>query len=400
MHVATTSNTKVDIRMKLLIRIDHTAFSWHSQSKSKWPIESEFDELQGAPNAFLALHTPRLLPPLKIIVPTSIVNDVIPIRLLCERADERGAWVNDYEAGTLGPSADGRWWRAHSCVYSSVVHTPKCIGSRFSGARIFGDSHMRRAWKDLKGLSPPFASEGANESLWCTGRHNSRVCVCEDGHEGGVFEEGTSGSNSFGGGNYPLVSWNWGGSGFDAPDRRAETSSVLASGAVEARPGIVIFDLIHWDAAFSTFFRFSKELEGFIEELRVFFNFPITPFDMTDPLAVGVRGWAAARGTARSTITNLHLPVLVYRTPSFYAGQDTGNLRKFSTARLKLFHEHALKRLTDVFGGHLLVWDVFSMGRARPMAVTEAITASCWSGHEPSQDVGIQNQVLLNALCN
>ena len=132
----------------------------------------------------------------------------------------------------------------------------------------------------------------------------------------------------------------------------------------------------------------------------MFFNFPAIPIDTADPEAVGVKGWAAARGVERSETKSHRLPVLVYRTPSFYAGQDTGNLRKFSTARMKLFHEHALKRLINVFGGHLLIWDVFSVGKARPIDVSEEISASCWSGHEPSEDVGIQNQILLNALCN
>ena len=272
-YISTLSEAPDIIRMNISVRIDHTAFSWHSQAKSKWPVESGFDELDGAPNAILALHTPHVLHKLKIEFPYSLLGGVIPYRPLCERADEPGAWVKVPDAGTLGPSADGRWWRAHSCVYSAAIHTPKCIGPRFGGARIFGDSHMRRAWKDLKGLAPPFVSEGAAESSWCTGRHKSRVCVCEDGHEGGLFDEGNLGFNSFGGGDHPVISWSWGGSGFDTPDHRAETSTVLLSGSSELRPGIVIFDLVHWDAAFSTFFRFLKSLKALSKRSACFSTF-------------------------------------------------------------------------------------------------------------------------------
>jgi hypothetical protein len=155
----------------IFVRVEHTAFSWHSQARSRWPDTDGFDEFGGAPKAFLAMHDPRIAPPLHLLLDTLAAGAVeeaagrssgtksSKIRGLCERADAPGTWVPSPEEGALGPSHDGRWWRANDCIFAAPRLTPHCLAAHWGtgGAAFFGDSHVRRAWKDLRGLAPPHA---------------------------------------------------------------------------------------------------------------------------------------------------------------------------------------------------------------------------------------------------
>ena len=49
--------------------------------------------------------------------------------------------------------------------------------------------------------------------------------------------------------------------------------------------------------------------------------------------------------------------------------------------------------------GRLRVWDVFAMGAARPLDMSSGIKAGCQVPHEPSQEVALENDYLLTALC-
>ena len=389
-----SGGTRGATRIAVVASVEHASFSWHAQARSKHGDDAQFDETGGYPDALLAHYAPAALPELTIDmrgVAAAAARAAVAARPPCERADAPGAWVPTAEPGALGPAADGRFWRAHDCAFTTGL-TPRCLLPRFRSARFFGDSHVRRAWKDMRGRAAPLARLGANASTWCIDARAERRCVCEDGHEGGAFEEG-DGRNAFGGsGGEPRVAWAWGGGGFVERDWRGALEALLANDE-DPRPPIVVFDSVHWDAAFSTFFRFKRELEAFIAMLANFFSMPDNSTLASG--AAGDAGWVAARTAAAPS----H-PLLVYRTPTYYLGADTGNLRKYTAARVELFHTHALKQLRARFGGHLLVWDAFAVGAARPIATALKISDTCWSAHEPSEDTGILNDVLLNALCN
>jgi hypothetical protein len=406
--------------VNVTVRIEHTAFSWNAQARSRWPADNTFDEFAGAPDALLACYVPRVASPLRLKFGSLKIADasaalcmqphlsnstVAARRALCERADAPGAWVAASEPGAIGPSRDGRWWRAHDCVFHTPRLVPRCLASKWSGVAFFGDSHIRRAWKDLIGLTPPHKpvvrTNVSTASAWCAGREDSRPCICEDGNEGGSFDESIG---VFGGGDTasPRIAWAWGGTALVGPSWRDELATALGRlrSLNDGRlPPLIVFDLVHWDAAFSTYFRFSREIDAFAAALAAATvisgsDLSMTNFSQPSP---GEPNWAKAAAEAAKDSGQ---SVLVYRTPTFFAGEDTGNLRKFTSLRMELFHVRALKALRSALGKRLLVWDVFAMGAARAPAVSVNISASCWSGHEPSEDVGIENQVLLNALCN
>jgi hypothetical protein len=158
------------------------------------------------------------------------------------------------------------------------------------------------------------------------------------------------------------MSWSWGGGALVGPEWRDDLAGAMRA-ARDARggalPPLLVFDLVHWDAAFSTYFRFAREVEALAAALAAEAGVPTPPLAPNATVAAaatpsapmpGAHGWAAAEANARTSAESLGAspppPLLVYRTPSFFAGQDTGNLRKFTSLRLELFHEKALATLS------------------------------------------------------
>ena len=249
---------------------------------------------------------------------------------------------------------------------------------------------MRRVFKDLVGRSskildlrgPPPAPA---DSWWCAGREEDFDCVCADAAHGptdidnnpltGLYAQGDTWWADGGAGDLSPVraraAFEWS-VGFMFPDWREDLRAAAArAGPLDA----VVFDLVHWDASFSTLARFEHEL-----------------LDASAALA------AAFPPPTR----------LVYRTPSYFAGDDAGayndknkGRRWNSRAKIERMHELALAALrAGPLRDRLLVWDVYAIGAARPHATTVGQIAACPNGHERSEDVALANQVLLNLLCD
>lgn len=150
--------------------------------------------------------------------------------------------------------------------------------------------------------------------------------------------------------------------------QRAEDAFKYFNGA----PNVVVFDLIHWDAAYSTLSRFEHELPDFPDELAAAFP-PPTRF--------------------------------VYRTPTFFVGDDAVQDRNkgrrwMSTAKIRRMHELALKTLlASPLRSRLHVWDVFSIGEGRQLSKSLEQIGTCQNGHERAEDIQVENQVLLNLFC-
>ncbi len=120
--------------------------------------------------------------------------------------------------------------------------------------------------------------------------------------------------------------------------------------------------------------------------------------------SVGQVGWAAARVRARTSSSNSSSstpPLLVLRTPNFSAGVDGSYKRHVNTALGALYSARTVAALRRAFGPvQLLVWDVQAMARGLPVERSEGMAARCHSQHATSEDMDLQVQVLLNALCN
>ncbi len=145
---------------------------------------------------------------------------------------------------------------------------------------------------------------------------------------------------------------------------------LLAAGNVQW--DLVVFTLGHWDTAYNALARFEAEVPHLSAALAAAFPPPT---------------------------------LLVFRTPSFFAGDDTWaeknqGRRWYShakIARIKALLTDEL--LSGELKGRLLVWDVFSVGAGRPIAETKLQSGTCRAGHERSEFSQLQNMLLLNMLC-
>ena len=114
---------------------------------------------------------------------------------------------------------------------------------------------------------------------------------------------------------------------------------------------------------------------------------------------VGEAGWAPARAAARAA--GGVPPLLVLRTLNFCPAMDFTSRRFFNAQRCAAFGARAVAAFAAAFGPQqVLVWDVEQMGRALPLDRAQGMAARCASQHANSEDMDIQVQVLLNALCN
>jgi hypothetical protein len=90
---------------------------------------------------------------------------------------------------------------------------------------------------------------------------------------------------------------------------------------------------------------------------------------------------------------------VLYRSPQYFCCRvDTSERqRKFSTLRMEAYDRYAREMLVKHVGAK--VWDVYALGEARSWDDKQS-TADCPSNHAPSDIVSLENQILMNSLCN
>ena len=299
-----------------------------------------------------------------------------------------------------------------------------CLSRAASPILLLGDSHIRRHYKELLGRDPDvyawynvnnvvaFGGENPPQlesvkkadahvldsatkmaiSPWCLGRFNDIDCLCYDVAYGPkdlepnplnfIFKHRMRAKLSSVGGGVAEVSHAWF-VGFLVPEWRQEFRNAVAASMEDKDgsgipPRVVVFDLGHWDVAFTTLLRFEHDLPDFITELAEAFPAPA---------------------------------LLVYRTPTFFAGSDTSGHndkldrfkgRKFTTGgKLAWVREITLRELRahpDV-APRLRIWDVWQMGEARLVNSSIYQLQECSNGHEGAADIHVENQVLFNIIC-
>jgi hypothetical protein len=137
-------------------------------------------------------------------------------------------------------------------------------------------------------------------------------------------------------------------------------------------PGLVVFTLGHWDTAYSVLARFEEEIRHLSTTLAEAFPPPT---------------------------------LLVFRTPSFFAGDDTWaeknqGRRWYSHGKISRMRELLLDELLGgQLHGRLVVWDVFAVGAGRPVNETKLQSGTCRAGHERSELTQLQNTLLFNMIC-
>ena len=427
-----TGSVEWPLHVALAVHVEHAAFTWASGpprtahacsggDNGGCGLASSMDDVGVYKQAHLPIYAPVVLPPAHV----RVARTPTPMRRLlppCEAGAnlQHGFWAPSVAPGRLSHAVNGLSWYAEGCALKAFdpAATGQCLASVSPSHIAFvGDSHIRRHFKDLIGRgstalyawmratpatgSPlsanavavlaadarALASDAAStRSSWCGGgvsgaRYGDVDCLCSD-IAYGPTESVPNPLEAFYGG-VDEVYFHVGGArstllwfaGFTEPEAFFDLErAMLVRGDDTTPAGAAVFDLVHWDAAFGTLARFEHSLPAFVEWLHAAFPPPA---------------------------------VLVFRTPTFFAGDDVAAAERYrgrrymSHGKVAWMRALALRALRAHRGiaPRLLVWDVYGMGASRRLADTLSQQSTCTNGHERAEDIEVQAHVLLNLLC-
>lgn len=346
---------------------------------------------------------------------------------LCQagRGDYQGRWLpwpfGDQVDGSrmvAGLDKHGKFWAPLTCRYRPLSHNQfhRCLARRFPGGlNIYGDSNMRRSiksflshgqWcKNYQRYTNETSSTLATQTfdtprIWhYLGNPNQlRACQCEDFKEPTwnqawfnatarrwdmVFEnteeessllgydtEWDSGSKQATDG-VLVSSYKWDGLTF-MNDRGWDVTFTQPAYQLPTTADLVVISLVNWDMAYMQLDEFKHALQSLLKHLNTYY------YDHQ----------------------NDH-PRLIYRTPQYYCCRvdQTARQRKSNTARMKEFDQVARQLFQAEFGDDLMIWDVTTMGESRTWE-EKLEGAKCGANHAQADVIHLENQVLMNALCN
>lgn len=365
---------------------------------------------------------------------------------LCTRPDHAGRWLNlnDYEPERrkmIEPSAvdfKGNFWAPYACRYRHIRYQDftKCLSKKYPLIHWFGDSNSRRAIKKMVtngDWCADFEAIRANSTL-------ARSCHCED---------------------YSDMTWNrtlfdpW--SRASAIERQplANTSSEWGQLETDDKSEMWFYKLDGltnlndpgWEESFKDFPPPSDMVhhvpgltvdETWVRRFGEPLDMPgadITPqlkqeeknvekrsmhlskrwyLTLKPPqvLIISLGNWdtswmpyadyQVAVQRLINYIKQRYIPyktAVIYRAPQYYCCRvDTSEWqRRLSTQRMEAYDRYARDMLTQHVGAK--VWDVYTLGESRSWQDKQAST-DCPSNHVPSDLVAVENQILMNGLCN
>ncbi|KAI9266017.1 hypothetical protein BY458DRAFT_512846 [Sporodiniella umbellata] len=337
---------------------------------------------------------------------------------LCQgSADHPGRWLplpSDADpAQVAGWTHHGKFWAPYHCRYRPLSYAEfnRCLARKYpQGMDIYGDSNMRRSLKT-------WISHGA----WCKGWHQhttgpsvppelvptiarrqagyaspreyrylipeqTRSCACEDYTEPfwnpAWFDAG--------GRRVPIEVKNrpgelgateWDGLGQSDVEDTFRISAYKWDGltylnsppwqtAVEGNTvptDIAIFSLGNWDAAFLELAPYLQDVDSLIAQIKSHYDLSRTK--------------------------------IIYRTPQYYCCRiDTSfRDRQVSGPRLDVFDQEVREKFVKELNA--IVWDTRQLGESKTWE-EKIESVVCPSNHVPADTVAIENQLLMNALCN
>jgi hypothetical protein len=366
----------------LHVRVEHRSWTWHATPVRMpvfWPERPVPGLVEIA--SPLAVYDPDVLPPWPITVEDArpLASPPAPLPL-CNWAlsTAGGHWGAGIPPLGALASADGRFWAPRSCRLREFDSSAAngCLQRAGSVFHFIGDSNTRRYVKSLSGL--------LKGTPWCGGDgaindRRSNVCECEDAPEfdADFFSETFPADNELSPG-VKLVRSTLRGVGSDSEiDATLERMGSAAQpmdcppGSQEPSappcPAAVFVQMVVWDAAWQSLARVERGLARLVAGLEALYPHP------------GTR--------------------IVYRSANHHCCAEHAAYLFYTSGRVRLFNELVQQRLEASFGTRLRVVDVFAMGAMRNASRSAALTRRC-AGHEPSEDIDVENQVLLNGLCN
>ncbi|KAH8552458.1 hypothetical protein BGW37DRAFT_287181 [Umbelopsis sp. PMI_123] len=361
---------------------------------------------------------------------------------LCTGSDHPGRWlnINDYEPERrkeIEPSAvdfEGNFWAPYTCRYRPISYQDftTCLAKKYPLIHWFGDSNSRRAIKKM-----------VTDGEWCsdysiiqTNTTIQRSCHCED---------------------YGDLSWNR--TLFDPWSRAAQITRVpMAPTSNEwgelgkedksevwfyKMDGLTNLNDPGWEESFKEYPN-PSELALYVSGLAVDqewtsrFGEPLdlTRADISPPpkkeekrsnrldkrwyltlappklLVISLGNWdtswmpyaefQVAVQRLINYIKQRYIPyktAVIYRAPQYFCCRvDTSDWkRRLSTQRMEAYDRYARNMLSKHVGAK--VWDVYALGESRSWE-DKQVSLDCPSNHVPSDVVAVENQLLMNSLCN
>lgn len=365
---------------------------------------------------------------------------------LCKGFNNPGRWLpfpkNSSSQGALassqlaGLTRDGKYWAPYACRFRHLSYEQfnRCASKKYArGMNLYGDSNIRRSIKKFlshgqwcKGwenhitqpllpddqkpvidstylvrrdepASPPVVDNGDYNSpkeYRYTEESQTRNCYCEDFSEPhwnktwfdpmarrfeliysnnateskalGITEwddKPVNGSSpKLGNDRFPVSSYKWDGltylniPGWDT--------------AVPSSPrevDVAIFSLGNWDAAFAELEPYLKDVDRLIRQIKEFYDLSKTK--------------------------------IIYRTAQYYCCRIdvSGRTRQVSGPRLDSFEQEVRNRFVKELKAE--IWDTYTLGETKTWD-EKTIGITCPSNHVPADQVDIENQILMNGLCN
>ncbi|ORZ08083.1 hypothetical protein BCR42DRAFT_425171 [Absidia repens] len=324
------------------------------------------------------------------------------------QGDHAGRWLPwpfgdlvDASRMVAGLDKHGKFWAPTVCRYRPLTHHQfhRCLAHRFPrGMNIYGDSNMRRSIKSflshgqwcknyhlfgndnnshtttITTASEPFTTPQQWEYL---GDPNQlRACQCED------FKERT---------------WNpaW----FNATARRWDLA--FDNTEEETRQ---LGQHTEWDISSSSSSSGTNSSIGKEQQQQQQDGIRVSSYKWDGLTFMNDQGWQASFTQPASmlptatdmVVISLHLktqyysdnninsspPLLIYRTPQYYC--------------CRMARRHLQ---TAFMNAPWMVWDVTTMGEARTWE-EKLETTTCGANHAQADVIHLENQVLMNALCN
>ncbi|KAG2227428.1 hypothetical protein INT45_007453 [Circinella minor] len=333
---------------------------------------------------------------------------------LCTRMDLPGRWL---PSSVLSPTEEPaalalteKFWAPYSCRLRRISYSDfgACLANKYSaGIDTFGDSNTRRMikkivthgrwcddwnfvskayknyFKKINNVQHQYQQKGKREEETNIHHQNTtnplnwdytgeegqlRACYCEDFGEPGWNREwfdATSRRQSIWVGNrttgVPLRSHKWDGLTYLNDPPWDQEMDHHPSG------DIAIFSIGNWDAAFLTLEHFQRELSELVELVAERYQ---------------------------------HYKYVIYRTPQYYCcrADHSSRYRHISGQRVQLFNQVA-KRKFKARVKNLMIWDTYSMGESRTWREKQ-LSNTCFSNHVSADVVEVENQILMNGLCN
>lgn len=348
---------------------------------------------------------------------------------LCKGFNHPGRWLpfpdnaTEMQNKVLGLTRDNKYWAPYECRYRHLSYEQfnRCAAKKYPrGLDLYGDSNIRRSIKKFMShgqwckdwhtfIKDPLLPEDQkpkinrtlvprqDDSSYATPQEwkhtldeQTRNCYCEDFSEPywntewfnpmsrrlnfvygnsieqsrslGVTEWDDNKTKAITTDSFPVSSYKW--DGLTYLNIPAWQEAVSSS---PPQADIAIFSLGNWDAAFGELQPYLRDVDYLIRQIKEHYDLSKTK--------------------------------MIYRTAQYYCCRIdvSGRTRQISGPRLDTFEKEVIRKFRDELRAE--IWDTYTLAESKTYD-EKMVAITCSSNHVPADQVEIENQILMNGLCN